>query len=107
MERFIKSLMLGSAAGIIGGIPMAFQNLNWQTLIAAFLHWLILGVLVFHTKFPTFNWLSGAIIGGLTSLPLLVLVSVQAPSARAYLLIISVVLGCLIGLIRNKIVFEK
>ncbi|MBC16338.1 MAG: hypothetical protein CL942_04710 [Desulfovibrio sp.] len=107
MERFIKSLMLGSAAGIIGGIPMAFQNLNWQTLIAAFLHWLVLGILVTHTKLPTYNWLSGAIIGGLTSLPLMVLVSVQAPSAWVYLLIISVVLGCLIGSIRNKIVFEK
>lgn len=107
MERFIKSLMLGASAGIIGGIPLAFQNLNWQTIIAAFLHWLVLGLLVTHMKLPTFNWLSGAIIGGLTSLPLLVLISAQTSAAWIYLLIVSVVTGTVIGLIRDTIVPEE
>jgi len=46
MDKLIKSLLLGMAAGILDVIPMVFQNLSWQANASAFLHWLGLGVII-------------------------------------------------------------
>lgn len=102
MEKFIKTLLLGTAAGILDVIPMAFQGLNWQTNLAAFLHWLGLGILITYFRLPLAGWLSGIVIALLTGIPTAVHVSAATPMAIFPIIISSIVLGGLLGYMSDK-----
>jgi len=104
MDKLIKSLLLGIAAGILNVIPMAFQDLSWQANASAFLHWLTLGVIITYARLPLSGWLSGLIIALLTSIPMAVMMTATDPSAALPILFSSIILGSLLGLMAEKLI---
>ncbi len=102
MDKLIKSLLLGMAAGILDVIPMVFQNLSWQANASAFLHWLGLGVIITYARLPLKGWLSGLLIALITGIPMAVFALESEPTAALPILLSSILLGSLVGLLAEK-----
>ena len=104
MNKLLKSLLLGMAAGILDVIPMVFLDLSWQANASAFLHWLALGVIITYAKLPMSGWLSGLILALITGIPVAVQVTESDPSAAIPIMISSVILGSLLGFMAEKMI---
>lgn len=104
MDKFIKSLLLGTAAGIMDVIPMVLQGLSWQANVSALLHWLGLSLIITYSKLPFTGWLSGVILALLTGIPIAVLASETVPSAWLPILLSSIILGGLLGFMSERLI---
>lgn len=104
MDKFMKSLMLGTACGIINVIPMLLQGFNLQASLATFLHWLALGVIITFARLPVYPWLSGLLIALLTALPLAILFASTSQFSALLILASSAVLGGVLGLTADRLI---
>lgn len=104
MEKLIKSLLLGTAAGILDVIPMILLGLSWQANVSALLHWIALGVIITFARFPMAGWLSGLTVALLTGIPVAVLATATDHSAWLPILASSIVLGSMLGLLAEKLI---
>lgn len=104
MDKLVKSLLLGIAAGIVSVIPMLLQAVSWQVSIGTVLHWLALGIIITFARLPMFPWLSGATIALLTSIPLALIVSETDAFTALLTIASSAVLGALLGLISDRLI---
>ncbi len=107
MDKFIKALLLGTAAGILDVIPLVFQGLSWEICIATLLHWLGIGLLITYAKLPLSGYVSGAVIALLTGIPFAILVSETAISAVIPILFSSLVLGCVLGFMAERLITDQ
>lgn len=46
MKKLFVSLLIGTIAGVLDVIPMIMQGLDWYANASAFLHWVVMGVLI-------------------------------------------------------------
>lgn len=104
MNKFMKSILLGMAAGIIDIIPMIFIGLGWEEVTSAFLHWVGLGILITFARLPFNGWLSGLIIALVTGIPIAVLTLATDPMAWLSILTFSVLLGSALGYMSEKLI---
>jgi hydrogenase/urease accessory protein HupE len=102
MTKLLISLLIGVIAGIIDIIPMIIQKLDRFAIISAFVHWVVLGVLIAYLDFSMPPWLKGVIVAELSALPILVLVWKDDPKSIIPIVIMSAILGILVGLSTTK-----
>lgn len=107
MDKLIKSLLLGTAAGIIDVIPMVLQGLSWQANVSALLHWIGLSIIITYARLPFNGWASGIILGLLTGIPIAVLATETVPTAWIPILISSIVLGGLLGFMSERLISHQ
>lgn len=99
MDKLILSLLIGLIAGIIDIIPMILQMLDKRSIVSAFLQYLFVSVIIINIDLPyVVWWLEGGLISLALSLPIVLLVSAKDKSSVPVILIMSVILGTLIGL---------
>jgi len=97
MFRLIISILIGAVAGVVDVAPMIAQKLNKHACISAFVHWVVLGVLIAYIQVPMPPWLKGVTVAVLSSLPIAILVSENDPKSIVPILIMSVILGAAVG----------
>ncbi len=102
MRKVLIALSLGLGAAIIDIMPMVVQQMNRYAIVSAFLHWLVLGLIIPFVKWNMRSWIKGAIIGIISAVPVMVLVFEKEPEALAPIAIASVILGALVGLLGKK-----
>jgi hypothetical protein len=104
MKRILIALLIGIIAGIIDVIPMILQDLSWYANISAFVHWIVLGLIIpfIDWKFP--KWLIGLVIAELSALPIVIITLEAGPDSIAPILGFSAVLGVLVGWAGKKFV---
>lgn len=107
MNIFFKALLVGTAAGILNAISLVLADAGWQATLAAFLHWLAMGVVITYARLPLPGWLSGILLAVLTGIPVAVLTSQTEPNAFVSILAASVILGGLLGLIAEKLILNQ
>lgn len=104
MRSILLSLALGAVAGIIDVIPMIIQKLDKYACFSAFVQWVIIGFIVTHIKIPGVEgWLKGTIIAVLMALPIIILVIKTDLKSVPIILIISAILGGVVGFLSDKI----
>lgn len=94
--------MIGIIAGIIDIIPMIIQKLDKFAIISAFVHWIVLGILIAYVDFPLPLWLKGLVIAELSALPILVLVWKDNPKSVIPIVMMSAILGIIVGIATAK-----
>jgi hypothetical protein len=104
MKKFATALTIGVIAGIIDVIPMIIQGLNVFANLSAFVHWVVLGLIIPFVSWNIKPWAKGLIIAELTVLPILIIVSEQEPMSVVPMVIFSAILGVLVGIAGNKLV---
>ncbi|QJB58131.1 hypothetical protein [Pseudodesulfovibrio sp. zrk46] len=104
MDKLIKALLLGTAAGIVDGIPLLLQGLSWQANLASFLHWLGLGIIITYARLPMDGWLSGLILALLTGIPFAIMTTATDMAAFVPILASSAILGTVLGFMSERLI---
>ena len=103
MKNFIKYLILGIVIGGIDIIPMLLMGGKTSEIISAFIHWVVLCIIIPYVNWNIPTWLKGAIIGLASSLSIILLVADNQPQSVIPILVMSFILGCISGIITNRI----
>jgi len=69
MNTFIIAILIGITAGLIDVIPMLIQKLDKSACWSAFLHWVVLGLIIPFVNWDMVPWLKGLLIAELTAIP--------------------------------------
>ena len=102
MSRLLISVLIGVIAGVIDVVPMLAQKLSKHACLSAFVHWILLGVLIAYVQLPMAAWTKGIVIAVLACLPVAILVSEKDQKSIIPILIMSVVLGAAVGFATAK-----
>ena len=97
MRKLIVSLLIGIIAGLIDVTPMLLQHLDASACLSAFIHWVVLGVIIAYISAPMAAWLKGCLVGVFASLSIIVLVAQAEPMSAVPILIFSTLIGSLVG----------
>ncbi len=52
MKNLVISIGIGIIAGVIDVIPMIIQKLDKHAIVSAFIHWIVMGVIISYVQFP-------------------------------------------------------
>lgn len=100
MSTYLFTLLIGAVFGTIDILPMLKMKLDKYSILSAFLFYLIAPFIVYNTDlFGMPWWLKGGVITLLMALPIVILVAKEGKKAMMPMLIMSVVLGTLIGIV--------
>jgi hypothetical protein len=97
MKRYYFALIIGVIAGIIDVTPMIIQNLSFSACLSAFVHWVVLGLIIPFVDWPMKPWLKGLIIAELSAIPILIIVIPQQPASIIPITVFSALLGMGVG----------
>jgi Mn2+/Fe2+ NRAMP family transporter len=93
MINILIALAIGITAGIIDVIPMLIQKLDKRANWSAFIHWVVLGLIIPFVSWKIDPWLKGLIIGELAAIPIILIVAKEDKKAMIPILIFSAILG--------------
>ncbi len=102
MSKLVISLIIGGMAGIIDILPMVIQKIDRYSTISAFIHWVVLGIIISYIQIPFAPWLKGLIIAELSILPIIALVAKENKKSIIAILIMSAMLGIFVGVSTAK-----
>ncbi len=97
MSKLLISIIIGVGAGIIDVVPMIMQKLDKYANLSAFIHWIVLGIVISYIQMPIAPWLKGFIIAELSAIPIVILVIKDSSKSSIPILIMSAILGILVG----------
>ncbi len=97
MRKLLFSIIIGIVAGIIDLVPMLIMDLGWRANVSAFMQWVMLGILINYIDFKIMSWLKGLIVAEMASIPILFIVSNDGLSSILPIIIMSAILGSLVG----------
>jgi drug/metabolite transporter (DMT)-like permease len=103
-KRITIGLLIGIVAGVIDVIPMLIQKLTWDANLSAFSFWVVSGFMIATSSLKLNPLLKGILIAFLCLLPTLFIIGWQEPISLLPILVMTVILGALVGFILNKIV---
>ena len=102
MRKLLIALSIGLGAGVIDVIPMFIQKIDRNSCVAAFVHWLVLGVVIAYVSAPVPDWARGALVGFFGALSTVILVAQGDPKSAIPILVTSTVLGGVVGMLTGK-----
>ena len=104
MNDILIALSIGMAAGIIDVVPMIIQKLDKFTSTSAFIHWVVLGLIIPFVNWDIQPWLKGLIIGELSAIPVMTLVFQKDRKALIAISICSAILGIGVAVAGAKLI---
>lgn len=107
MKKIKIGLLLGVVAGIIDVIPMILQDLTWDANLSAFAMWVVVGFFIATIDLKINSIIKGILIAFLALLPTAIIIGWQEPVALIPILIMTTILGGLLGFSINKILNKK
>lgn len=72
-------------------------------MVSAFLHWLVLGVLITYLRAPLSAWMKGLAVGLASALPVVSMVFPSDPTSVPPILVMSALLGSAVGFSAGRI----
>jgi len=103
MKRKIGvGVLLGVIAGIIDVIPMIIQKISWEANLSAFMLWVICGFMIATSSIKVNSVFKGIIISFLLVIPVGIIVGSQDFTSLIPIVIMTLVLGSLLGFSINK-----
>jgi len=97
MNGVAAALVIGAVAGLLDALPMLWQRQRPRAVLAAFLHWLALGLVIPYLRWGLAPWATGALAGVLLAVPVIVMVGEEEPGAWLPIGLSSPVLGAAVG----------
>jgi len=104
MNSIFIALAIGIVAGIIDVIPMMIRKLDRFSSVSAFIHWVVLGLIIPYVDWDIQPWLKGLVIALLTAIPIMIIVYPKDPKALIPMLIFSAILGAGVGLAGSMLI---
>ena len=104
MENILIALAIGITAGIIDVTPMIFMKLDKTANWSAFVHWVVLGLIIPFVHWDMDPWLKGLIIGELSVLPVMIIVGAKDKKSLIPMVIFSAILGIGVAIAGSKFI---
>ncbi len=104
MKSILIALIIGIVAGIIDIVPMIIQKLDKYSCVSAFIHWIVLSLIIPYVSWGIQPWLKGILIAELTAIPIMIIVYPQDPKALIPMVVLSAVLGVGVGIAGAKFI---
>ncbi len=99
MKSIFISLAIGVVAGLIDIAPMIAKKLETRATVSAFVHYVVVSFVVAHIALPIIPWWAkGSVVSLLMAVPVAIIVSKADPKSVGIILVMSIVLGALIGI---------
>lgn len=99
MKTFLLTFVIGIIAGTIDILPMLKMKLDKYAISSAFVFYFILPFIIFNTYlFGIVWWLKGGVITLALALPVIIIVAKEDIKSIPPMVVMSIVLGTLIGL---------
>lgn len=99
MKTFLLTCLIGMIAGAIDILPMIKMKLDRHSIASAFIFYFILPFVILDIDlFGLAWWLKGGVTGLSMALPIIILVAKEDKKSAPPMLIMSAVLGTLIGI---------
>lgn len=97
---FLLTLLIGIIAGVIDVLPMIKMKVDKYSCISAFVYYVIVPFIIFRINwFSNLWWLRGGIVAILMAIPVIILVSKEDKKSPVAMIIMSIVLGSIIGVV--------
>ena len=93
MNSILIAITIGIIAGIIDVVPMIIKKLDKVSNLSAFVHWVVLGLIIPFVDWGIEPWLKGLIIGELVAIPIMIMVYPKDKKALIPMIIFSAILG--------------
>ena len=106
MKKIVISIGLGTLAGLVDMIPMLFQKLPVNACLSAFSLWVITGLFVAIIPLKLHPSVKAIFIALLILLPDAFLIGWEKPSTIIPILIMTVILGALLGFFYKRFTRE-
>jgi hypothetical protein len=100
--KILKALIIGIAAGIIDVIPMILKDMDIYSNLAAFAHWLALGLIIPFISWPVQGWAKGIIAGLLLAIPTIFMILPVDRLSVFPITLFSILLGAGVGYVGEK-----
>jgi hypothetical protein len=94
-------------AGIIDVIPMLMQNLTWDANLSAFAMWIVVGFLISTSDLKINSIIKGILTAFLVLVPTAILIGWKEPVSLIPVIIMTTILGGLLGFSINRILVQK
>ena len=107
VKKIKIGILLGIVAGIIDVIPMILQNLTWDANLSAFTMWIVVGFLTATIDLNINSIIKGLLIAFLVLLPSAILIAWQEPISLIPIIIMTTILGGILGFSIEKIMRQK
>jgi len=104
LNKYIAGIFLGVIAGVIDVTPMLLMKLPWTANLSAFLMWVVIGFLIVTSALKINSILKGLLISFCVLLPLLVIIGAQNLIDLIPVIIMTLILGSLLGYFVGKII---
>ncbi|MDR2945331.1 MAG: hypothetical protein LBV79_01095 [Candidatus Adiutrix sp.] len=102
MSTLTLSVLAGLGIGVVDILPMLKQKLPRYTIVAAFIHYFVMTVVIFHTRIPGLPWwLQGGVLGLALMLPMLIHVGHDDKKPLPIITANAVILGSLAGVLAH------
>ncbi|NNF97854.1 MAG: hypothetical protein HKM93_00605 [Desulfobacteraceae bacterium] len=102
MPKLLISLCIGVIAGVIDVVPMIAQKLDKYSSWSAFVHWIVLAVIISYIQLPMPPWLKGLVVAEISAVPIIILVMKDDMKSIFPILIMSAVLGIAVGIATSR-----
>jgi len=103
MDKRLLGVVAGAIAGVIDVIPMMLQKLTWDANLSAFSMWVVVGFFIASTELKLHPILKGLVISYLVLLPSAFIIAWEEPITLVPILIMTTMLGGILGLSIEKI----
>lgn len=104
MNDFLIAIIIGFVAGLIDVIPMIIMKLEKAASISAFVHYLVLGLIIPFVNWEMAPWLKGVVISFISAIPVMIIVYPKDKKAIIPMVVFSLVLGAAIGIAGAKFI---
>ncbi len=104
MNDIFIALGIGITAGIIDIIPMILQKLDRSATLSAFVHWVVLGLIIPYVSWNIAPWFKGSLIALLTAIPIMIIIYPQDKKAIIPMTLFSIILGAGVGYMGAKFI---
>ena len=98
MNNIFIALIIGIIAGAIDVTPMIIQKMDKTAVWSAFIHWVVLGLIIPFVNWDLQPWLKGLIIGELATIPILIIVLPKDKKALIPIMTFSAILGIAVAI---------
>lgn len=102
MRKISIALSMGVTAGVVDVIPMLIMHLSIYATISAFVHWVVLALIIPFVNWDLRSWVKGMFVAFISILPVMILLVETNPKDLIPMILSSLILGGLIGLFGKK-----
>jgi hypothetical protein len=102
MSKLLITLALAVAAGFVDIAPMVLRGVEHTQLASIFAHWFVTTIFISYAVMPIHPAAKGALIGALSTLPILITFAHAHPERLLPIVAIAIGLGAVVGLLTSR-----